>query len=280
MCPARVAGHPPSGAWDRMGLRLRAHPPLSRRRSRAPQSRRTPARGRCRTRCAPGSAQRRWSLPWDRHGRAGRGLERWRERREDTAATGTWLPPRRYASVALASLEYRPPDAPREQVIDEEVNKHEHPDIRSWLRVHGNLGGSAHLDVLADPDDARVHGPGRPSHARCVETRSQGDLYQCDESVQRRAEPDVLHGGLQVHEAVLHRESPVQGGGVHDASPRTLRRETRADDSRDRERTQDPERLRQVTEPLPEEEHRRDRRERFRADARRAGAADLVREAD
>jgi len=165
---------------------------------------------------------------------------------------------------------YRPPYALWKHVIKKEMHKSEDPDMAAGTLIDRDLCSDTPLHRFAHPGNARVHKTCCLSLAVQVQAGLQGELNNEDHAVQWSAEPDVLHKGLKILETVLDRKGPCQGGGdplyfplgfscfliCHIRGDRTLSRDVRADDTGECQRSEEFQRVRQVAEPLAEEQRR------------------------
>src|SRR5262249_5259493 len=144
--------------------------------------------------------------------------------------------------------------------------------------VDRNLSLDRELEIPARPDDSRVD-RSRGAARAAIEPGRQGDLDHRDHAVERLAQPHVFHERLQVDEAVLEREAPLEEvrmlidaplAVLVDARAAGARRDADSELAGDREWPQELRIFRQVAEALAEENRRREGAERLAADSFRA----------
>ena len=164
----------------------------------------------------------------------------------------------------------------------------QHADVLAGGRVDRHDGLEPELDVLAEPDDAGIDRAGGPGGLGVVGGRLQRQLDDRDHPTERLRQADVAHVALQVLEIVLKREAPLHRGDVLLAIGRdgavglgrpdlvvATRRERQADGAGEGKRLDVVETVRQIAEPLAEEQRGRDRVERLGAHLLAAGASDI-----
>ena len=83
-------------------------------------------------------------------------------------------------------------------------------DVLARLTVHGDLQLESELEVAAEPDDPRIDRARRLSGLQALCGRLHRELHDGDHAVEGGRQPDVSHVGLQVLQAVLDREAPVE----------------------------------------------------------------------
>src|SRR5271166_2277368 len=158
-------------------------------------------------------------------------------------------PPR---SCASPQLRNRPADAVREQIVEVDMELDD-----AAVTVPGKARRrqdrlSTDLEILPGPDDPGLDRAVRLTGRYPIDRTREGDLHQGDQSVERRAKPDVLHATLQIRQAVLEREAVIEVGRVRNACALGLGRKVETEIAGDRKRTQVRERPRQVAQSFAE----------------------------
>src|SRR5271165_1087720 len=124
----------------------------------------------------------------------------------------------------------------------------------------------ADLEILAGPDDPGLDRADRLTARYPIDRGREGDFDQRDQSIERLAQPDVLHTALQIGQAVFEGEAVIEVGWVRNACAFGLGRKIEAEIAGDRKGTQVRERPRQVTQSFAEIEAWRQCREIGRAE--------------
>lgn len=86
-------------------------------------------------------------------------------------------------------------------VIDEQVEQRQDAHIGCGALVDGDLSGQAHLDVVAEPDEARIDRAVGLPLARPIQAAFHGELHHRDQLVERMVEADIPDVMLEVVEA-------------------------------------------------------------------------------
>src|SRR5215831_21427292 len=132
---------------------------------------------------------------------------------------GTAQPPAEWLALpwlrgAERPMERRPREDAGRDVIQIEVDLGQHAHILSGPLVDRDHRLDAKLDVAAEPDDPRVDGTRRMPGERPIHGRLQGQLDERDHPIEGSRQADVPHERLQVLQTVLHRETPLEDGGI------------------------------------------------------------------
>ena len=98
------------------------------------------------------------------------------------------------------------------QVIEIEVKLHDHTNLAARPGINGNDRFRPDLTVFARPNDAGIDRPSHLSTFAAIHRILEGEFDERDELIEGLSEPDILHVGLQIGEAVLDGEPPVERG--------------------------------------------------------------------
>src|SRR5438105_2007054 len=181
-----------------------------------------------------------------------------------------------------AARKQRFSDRRRKEIVEKKVQLRDPSDAAARSAVHRNDSFRRNLNITAGPDEARVDRARRPVRT-AVERRRKREFDNGNEAIERLAPSGALHVRVQIRNAVLDREAPLQHvrmtldvdvAFIVDRRGAGARWNGDAELSGDREGTQIFHLVPEVAATLAEKEQRRKRRKRFCADALRSASAE------
>src|SRR5215470_17168683 len=117
------------------------------------------------------------------------------------------------SASATSVAEERAADALGKHVVEVEVKLRDPAYAPAAAIVDRDLGLERELRVTTRPDEPRIDGARRAAGA-AIQPRRKRNLHDRDQAVERLLEAHVLHERLQIDEAVLEREAPLQEVGM------------------------------------------------------------------
>src|SRR5262250_761403 len=117
------------------------------------------------------------------------------------------------SAPAASVAEERPADALGKHVVEIEVELRDPAHAPAAAIVDRDLGLERELRVTARPDEPWIDRARRAAGA-AIQARRKRDLHDRDHAVEGLLEAHVLHERLQIDEAVLEREAPLQEVGM------------------------------------------------------------------
>src|SRR5437762_12685449 len=109
----------------------------------------------------------------------------------------------------MSAREDRLSDRRRKEIVKKEMELCDKTDVTSASAVHWNDGFRCDLQVTSGPYDARIDGA-RRSMLTTVERRRERKFDDRNQLVERLAPAGAQHVRVQVRNAVLDRETPLQ----------------------------------------------------------------------